>query len=272
MANLVAVAAEGDLRAGVARLAELRTAGLVRHASEPVGGVVEQSLPVSAQLRPLLPGGTLRRGSTVAVAAPPGPIVTPGRPSKPGPLTRSGQSTLSGQSGATSLLFALLAEASAAGSWCAAVGLPQLGLVAAGEAGVAVERLALVPHPGPDWTGVVAALLDGVDIVAVATPGPVAAQVASRLMARARQRGTILVPVGQWSWPGVDLTLEVVGSAWHGLGQGRGRLRTRELEVLSHGRGAAARPRRTRLWLSDDGSAPAPTVLPTLAPALDLAG
>jgi hypothetical protein len=201
----------------VTRLADLRTAGLVRQASEPVGRV-EQSLPVSAQLRPLLPDGVLRRGGTVAVAA-----------------------------GATSLLFALVAEASSAGSWCAVVGLPRLGLVAAAEAGVAVERFALVPHPGPDWTAVVAALIDGVDIVVVATPGPVAAAVASRLGARARQRGAVLIPVGQW--PGADLTLTVTGATWHGLGQGRGRLRTRELEVYVHGRGAAARGRRATLCL-----------------------
>jgi hypothetical protein len=205
----------------VTRLAELRLAGLVRQASEPVGRV-EQSLPVSAPLRPLLPGGGLRRGGTVAIAAVPG---------------------------ATSLLFALVAEASAAGSWCAAVGLPRLGLVAAAEVGVAVERFALVPHPGPDWAAVVAALIDGVDIVVVATPGSVAAPVASRLTARARQRGAVLVPVGQW--PGADLTLAVTGTTWHGLGQGRGRLRSRELEVYVQGRGAAARGRRATLWLPD---------------------
>jgi hypothetical protein len=245
----------------VIRLAELRTAGLVRQASEPAGGV-ERSLPVSAALRPLLPGGVLRRGGTVAVD--PG-AVDPG--AKPGGT---------GLPGSTSLLFALLAEATAAGSWCAAVGLPRIGLVAAAEAGVAVERFALVPHPGPDWPAVVAALVDGVDIVVVATPGSVAAPVANRLTARARQRGAVLVPVGQW--PGADLTLEVTGSAWHGLGRGRGRLRTRELEVYVHGRGAAARGRRATLWLpggtggvAEPGTVTAPTPL-EVVPELGLAG
>ena len=148
--------------------------------------------------------------------------------------------------GETSLLLALLAAASAAGSWCAVVGMPQLGLVAAAEAGLAIDRCALVPQPGPDWPAVVAALLDGVDVVVAATAGSVPAQLAGRLAARARQRGVVLISFGRWS--GADLTLEVVGGAWHGLGQGRGRLRQRELEVLVQGRGAAARPRRARLW------------------------
>ena len=50
-------------------------------------------------------------------------------------------------------------------------GCPRSASVAAAEAGVALDRLALVPHPGPDWPTVVAALLDGVDIVVAAAPG-----------------------------------------------------------------------------------------------------
>lgn len=204
---------------GVVRLAEIRAAGLVRQASERVDRGVERSLPVMAALRPLLPSGALRRGGTIALA----------------PHESS------------SLLFTLLAEATVAGSWCAAVGLPHLGMVAAAEVGVAIARCALVPYPGPEWPSVVAALLDGVDLVVVSPPGPVAAQVASRLTARARQRGGVLIAVGRW--PGADLTLDVVASTWHGLGQGRGRLRRRELEVVAHGRGVATRARRLRLTL-----------------------
>lgn len=231
----------------VARLAELRAAGLVRRASERIDVAMERSLPVAAPLRSLLPGGSLRRGGTVAVASGSGSAA----------LSSGGPFPLS--SGSTSLLFALLAEASSAGSWCAVVGLPRLGLIAAAEAGIAVERFALVPHPGPDWPGVVAALLDGVDIVVAATLGPVSAQVASRLTARARQRGVVLVPVGR-RWPGADITLEVADAVWHGLGQGRGRLRSREMEVVAHGRGAAARPRRVRLWIP---AAPGSSVAPS---------
>ena len=50
--------------------------------------------------------------------------------------------------GSTSLALQLVAAASAAGSWVAAVGVPALGAVAAAEAGVVLERLALVPRPG----------------------------------------------------------------------------------------------------------------------------
>jgi hypothetical protein len=209
----------------------LRAAGLVRRASERVDEGVERGLPVVAALRPLLPGGCLHRGGTIAVSG--------GIDSGPGSSTGAGR--------ATSLLYALMAEASTVGSWCAAVGLPRLGLVAAAEAGVAVHRLALVPHPGPDWVEAVGALVDGLDIVALATPGGVAPQLANRITARARQRGTVLIAMG--AWPGADVALEVVRGVWHGLGQGSGRLRRREVEVVVSGRGAAARSRRARLWL-----------------------
>jgi hypothetical protein len=73
----------------------------------------------------------------------------------------------------------------------------------------------------------------------------------------------VLISYG--SWAGADVTLRVTGQAWHGLGAGRGRLRSRELSVVSYGRGAAARPRSTRLWLPaspPDGELPAETLIP----------
>ncbi|HEX4703670.1 MAG TPA: hypothetical protein VH352_16190, partial [Pseudonocardiaceae bacterium] len=92
-----------------------------------------QILPVRAELADLLPLHGLRRGSTVVVR------------------------------GSTTVLLALLAEATAAGSWAAVVGMPDLGLLAAAELGVAMPRLAVVPKPGANFGDVVAALLDGVD-------------------------------------------------------------------------------------------------------------
>jgi hypothetical protein len=186
----------------------------------------ERLLPVVPALRPLLPGQGLRRGSTVTVSR------------------------------SAALALTLVAGASAAGSWVAAVGLPDLGMVAAAEAGIALERLALVPSPGGRaWPTVVAALLDAVDVVLVRSPAGLPAGHARRLAARARERGALLVPLG--AWPEVpDLRLTVTASAWRGLGQGHGRLEARRVEVVVGGRGAAARERRAGLWLpGPDGTA-----------------
>ncbi|MGC9667317.1 hypothetical protein ACNTMW_12260 [Planosporangium sp. 12N6] len=238
-----------DHTAGIGRsgkgLAIVRAAaltGTIRRASDHTAGALgsERLLPVLPELRALLPGRGLRRGATVAVAT------TATDPSADGGPTRPARSAGARSTGATSLLLALLSAASGAGSWCAVVGVPTLGAVAAAEAGIALDRLALVPHPGPDWTTVVAALLDGVDIVVAAPPGPITPSTANRLAARARQRGSVLVSYGRWD--GADITFDAVRGVWHGLGQGHGRLRCRQLTIMARGRGSAAAPKRTEVW------------------------
>jgi hypothetical protein len=151
--------------------------------------------------------------------------------------------------GGTTLALALMVAASQAGSWCAVVGVPSLGGVTAAGLGVAVERLALVPEPGDQWATVVAALVDAVDIVLVQVPRRLRPADARRLAARARERGTILVPLGEGWVEGADVRLSVTGAEWHGLGRGYGHLQARSAEVMASGRGAANRQRRVRLWL-----------------------
>jgi hypothetical protein len=133
-------------------------------------------------------------------------------------------------------------------------------MVAAAEAGIALERFALVPAVAPrKWATVVAALLDAVDVVLAQPPeaGPagLTAGQARRLAARARERGSVLVALGHgWSAP-ADLRLALVASRWKGLGQGHGRLAARMVQVELAGRGAAARERRAWLWLPGPGAA-----------------
>lgn len=173
--------------------------------------------PVAEPLAPLLPGGGLRRGSVIAVH------------------------------GSLSLLLALLAAATAQGAWAAVIGAGDLGVLAAAEAGVVVRRLALVPRPGPDPAPVAAALLDGIGLVALAGAERVPAGARRSLAARARQRGSVLLPLGRW--PGADVELDCRTDSWHGTDDGHGRLRSREVVVRAMGRGAATRPRTARLLL-----------------------
>jgi hypothetical protein len=186
----------------------------------------ERSLPVLAALESLLPDG-LRRGSTL---------------------------TVEGGAGATTLALAIVAAASAAGSWTAVVGAPSLGFLTAAEVGIAPERLLVIAEPPRDaWSTVVAALVDAVDLVLVSARR-VAAPDARRLAARARERGAILVALpraGAAWWPvGPDVRLRVGPASWTGPeGGGAGRLVARRAEVLAGGRGAAARERRATLWL-----------------------
>lgn len=204
--------------------------GSLKGALEELAGVHapgDDLVPVAPALHALFPAAGLRRGSTVAVD----------------------DATCHG---ATSLLIALLAEASRAGEWCAVLGIPELGAVLAAELGVALDRLAAVPEPGRAWPTVAAALLDGIDVVVVRPPYRPGAREMRRLTARARERGRVLVVAGPWE--GAELRLRTVASRWHGVDAGHGQLRARELRVRAEGRGAAARPREAALWLPAPGA------------------
>jgi hypothetical protein len=193
----------------------------------------ERVLPVAEALHPLLPGG-LVRGTSVQVAG-----------------------AVDGL-GSTSLALALLAGPSAAGSWAATVGVPDLGLAAAAGFGVDLGHLVLVaPPPAGEWATVVAALLDAFEVVVARppVPGRVRPADARRLAARARERGSVLVRLGDGgAWPeAADVSLTVVATTWEGLGLGHGHLRARRATVEATGRRGFDRPRRADLWLPGPG-------------------
>jgi hypothetical protein len=213
-------AADGapDPRAAVHELARRSTPAVLAR---------QRALPLMSALHPLL-GPGLRRGSTITVA------------------------------GSTSLLLALAAAASGAGSWVAAVGMPTLGLLAAAELGVVLDRFALVPDPGREWPTVTAALVDAFDIVLIRPPPHVRPGDARRLATRARERGAVLLVAGA-GWPGPDVHLSTTRVDWTGLDAGHGYLRARRMAVRAEGRRDAARRREAWLWLPgpDGGTVPA---------------
>ena len=169
-------------------------------------------LPVLPPLQSLLPG--LRRGQVVSV------------------------------DGTGALATALAAGVSADGGWCAAVGMPDLGVLAAVAMGVDPQRLLLIDEPGERWPEVVATMLGAVESVLLRPPvSPSAVQV-RRLTAHARQHGAVLMVTGPWE--GAQLRLRVASSLWTGLSDGHGHLRGRRVQVVAEGKGPA---RSAWLWL-----------------------
>jgi hypothetical protein len=181
--------------------------------AQPFVAAGDRRLPVAGLLGELLPAGGVQRGSTVAV----------------GGLLGSGSTTVA-------LTFA--AAATAAGEWAAVVDpYGTLGARAAVEAGVELDRLAVVRRVPPDrWGSVVAALLDGITVVVAAVPPRVRLGDARRLVARARERGAVLVAFGAWP---VEAAVRVhTGpSQWRGLGPGLGLLDSRDLNVRVEAKG-----------------------------------
>ncbi|MFI2486273.1 hypothetical protein ACH47X_05155 [Promicromonospora kroppenstedtii] len=188
--------------------------------TEPVHpGEDTRVLPVHPHLAALLPDGGLRAGTTVVVR------------------------------GSTSLLLTLLAEASRDGAWTVLVGYPAAGLAAAADAGCDLARTLVVPLPagsGVDAPAVLAALIDGMDVVVVGPEVALLDQDRRRLTARARDRGTVLLPAASsgaaGGWAGAHVVLEATAGGWAGVDHGVGWLRRRTLRVRRTGRGSAARP------------------------------
>jgi len=146
-----------------------------------------------------------------------------------------------------SLAMALMAGPSADGAWCGVVGSAEFGLEAAAAAGVELRRTILVPDPGEAWLEVTAALIDVLGVVVVAAPAEVSAKDVSRIGARLRQRGAVLISYGDW--PRCDARLSLRDAQWVGLGRGHGHLQGRRVTVEVQ-RGTA--PVRTgQLWLPD---------------------
>jgi hypothetical protein len=151
----------------------------------------------------------------------------------------------------------LMAGPSAEGAWSAIVGTGELGAEAMAMAGVVLDRVVVVPDPGEAWLEVVAALVDVLSVVVVkppatSAPGELSAKDASRLAARLRKRGAILIALGDW--PRCDVRLGLTDVEWHGIGHGpggpqggHGHLRARQATVEAT-RGTAP-ARRQRVWL-----------------------
>src|ERR1700761_5527439 len=225
---------------GFARgVAGLRTGNAASSADAGLPGA--SILPVLPALAGLLPGGGLARGSVVGVEQP------------------------------GLLCLALLAAASAAGSWCGVAGVPSLGVVAAAGMGAEPTRLMLVPEPGPGWPQVVASMLEACEVVVIRPPAPPTALDRRRLEGVLRRGGGVLIAVG--GWDGAPVRLRVTQRSWAGIGDGYGSLRGGPAEVVAEGRGAAARRRRQWLWLpGPDGTVPADETAAPARPAHTLAG
>ena len=208
--------------------------------TRPISSSQARTLPVAPPLGDLFPDGSLRRGTTIVVSGPGGGT--------------DGDRTADG---CISLALALVTEASASGSWCALVGLDGLGAVAAHEAGIDLARLAVIPRPAAAWAEATAAVIDGMDLVVLCPPFPPRPAMARRLVARARERRSVLVVVpGRAGWPDPpDLCLTIGETHWDGVGTGEGFLSRRSMTVTATGRRSAARPRRRQLWLPSPAGA-----------------
>jgi len=179
----------------------------------------ESSIPLPPALQDLLPQGGLQTGTVYSVSPSP------------------------------SLLFALMSVNSQRGGWCAAVGMPTLGLEAAAGFGIDLSRLILVPEPGDRWLAVVSALAEVVPLIAMNPGTTVRDADASRLAARLRDRGCTLLTTSPW--PQGEGLITLHDPHWEGLGEGWGLLSDRTVTLTAQTRSNPV-PKSLRVRLPDD--------------------
>jgi hypothetical protein len=184
----------------------------------------QRVLPVADPLAPLLPDGGLVRGQ---------PVATRGI-------------------AAMSLALGLVTAATAAGSWLAVVGVPTLGLEAAEELGIPLERVVRVDpgerSNGAVWAELMAAVVDGFEVVITRVPASVPAGLAHKMQRRLQARDAVMVALGPPGPIVPAVELHATHPRWDGVDAGAGYLRGRRVTVTATGR-RVPRPRRAELWL-----------------------
>lgn len=189
--------------------------------------------PVLPVLAEILPGGGLARGRTVACTG----------------------------DAAVSAALALCARTSQSGSWLALVGVPWIGVEAARELGVSLERTVSVHVDRGEigqWAERVAAAVDGFDLVLTRIPERAGDRVLRRIGQRLTSRGGVLIDVVPRVRAGhprhADLVLGASARGWQGIDRGSGHVRSRWVTLEVSGR-RAARAASVRCCLPAPGGA-----------------
>ena len=204
-------------------VAALDSASSVRQALQARIGAMqstrleEQGFPVLPQLRSLVPRG-LRRGTVYSIA------------------------------GSTTLALALVAEASRQGEWCGILGEPDVGVEAAADWGIALDRLVCVADAAERWVTTLAAMTDVLSLVIARPPRGLRSLTpaeSSRLSARLRQSRSSVLILGEW--PEAEGSLRVASTQWSGLGSGHGNLGSRRMRIEVRAKNGGGGPRQATL-------------------------
>jgi hypothetical protein len=182
----------------------------------------ELAIPVESALTRLFPDAGLRRGQVVRC----------------------------GGGVAMSVACALVGRAVTEGSWLAVVGIPDFGIEAAMELGIAPERMVAIATPTmTEWADRVVAAADGFELILTVPPCG-AERAMRRLRQRLQARGSVLVVADHGRRVDVasDVDITTTEHAWVGIGHGHGRLTARRVTIRSSGR-RVPRPVTVECWL-----------------------
>lgn len=174
------------------------------------------TLPVSSDLRVMFPEGGLVRGRTV----------------------------LCGGDAAVALALRIVSQPTQAGSWLGVVGVHNIGVQAASEQGVALQRVVFVQPATSraEWVSTVAAAADGFDVLMLEVPHGITVADARRVQTRIQSRRNALVLIGATQKLALqsvfqpDVVVDTTTTQWNGIERGAGHVQSREVCVAVSGR------------------------------------
>jgi len=174
------------------------------------------TLPVSPDLRAMFPEGGLVRGRTV----------------------------LCGGDAAVALALRIVSQPTQAGSWLGVVGVHNIGVQAASEQGVALQRVVFVQPATSraEWVSTVAAAADGFDVLMLEVPHGITVADARRVQTRIQSRRNALVLIGATQKLALqsvfqaDVVIDTTTTQWNGIERGAGHVQSREVCVTVSGR------------------------------------
>ena len=174
------------------------------------------TLPVSPDLRAMFPEGGLVRGRTV----------------------------LCGGDAAVALALRIVSQPTQAGSWLGVVGVHNIGVQAASEQGVALQRVVFVQPATSraEWVSTVAAAADGFDVLMLEVPHGITVADARRVQTRIQSRRNALVLIGATQKLALqsvfqpDVVMDTTTTQWNGIERGSGHVQSREVCVTVSGR------------------------------------
>ncbi len=174
------------------------------------------TLPVSPDLHAMFPEGGLVRGRTV----------------------------LCGGDAAVALALRIVSQPTQAGSWLGVVGVHNIGVQAASEQGVALQRVVFVQPATSraEWVSTVAAAADGFDVLMLEVPHGITVADARRVQTRIQSRRNALVLIGATQKLALqsvfqpDVVMDTTTTQWNGIERGAGHVQSREVCVAVSGR------------------------------------
>ena len=155
-----------------------------------------------------------------------------------------GRTVLCSGDAAITLALRTVSQATQAGSWLGVVGVRNIGVQAASEQGVALQRVVFVQPATTraEWVSTVAAAADGFDVLMLEVPHGITVADARRVQTRVQSRRNALVLTSATQKLALqsvfqpDVVMDATTTQWNGIERGAGHVQSRDVCVAVSGR------------------------------------